>query len=223
MAKCPRVRRLFLAAVLLLPALALADVDPRFARLRDQAESLGSLTTFLDKYIGECASVFSGSSCRANAEEFRGKYSGKKLYMIIGEEAATMVSPGPYQPGTGNYTIHITPLFPGGPYALTQGVPTQTDAEGNPLLSLLRITGTTPAGWNATQFLRLFSDRQVRAQVVFTPQGVWSLPRKKSGGKLYGVSARVEAILLTHARTGDSLGLWLAEQPAASGKKGKKK
>jgi hypothetical protein len=218
------VRRLFLAAVLLLPALALADVDLRFARLRDQAESLGSLTVFLDKYIGECASLFSGSSCRANAEEFRGKYAGKKLYMIIGEDAASMVSPGPYQPGTGNYTIHITPLFPGGPYALTQGVPTQTDAEGTPLLSPLHVSGTVPEGWKATQFLRLFSDRQVRAQVVFTPQGVWSLSRRKSGGKMYGVSARVEAILLTHARTGESLGLWLAEQPgAAGGNKGKKK
>lgn len=216
------MRRLFLATVLLLPALALADVDPRFARLRDQAEPLGSLTSFLDKYIGECASLFSGSSCRASAEAFRGKYEGKRLYMIVGEEAATMVSPGPYQPGKGNYTIHVTPLFPGGDYALTQGAPTQTDAEGTPVLSLVRITGTTPEGWNATSFLRLFSSRQVRAQVVFTPQGVWSLPRKQGGGKQYGVSARLEALLLTHARTGESLGLWVAEEPGA-GKKGRKR
>ena len=212
------MRRLFLAALLLLPTLALADVDARFAQLRDQSEALGSLTTFLDKYIGECAGVFVSPSCRGDAEAFRGKYGGRKLYMIVREEVATMLSAGPYQPGSGNYTIQVVPSFPGGAYALTQGTPTQTDAAGNPLLPLIRLSGTTPEGWAATDFLRLFSTRQLRAQIVFTPQGVWTLPGKK------GVAARVDAILLTHARTGEQLGLWFAEEPAAGGgKKGKKK
>ncbi len=57
--------------------------------------------------------------------------------------------------------------------------------------------------------------------MVFTPQHVWSLPRKKGGGKLYGVGARIEGLLLTHARTGDLLGRWFAEEPASGG--GKKK
>lgn len=218
------MRRLFLAALLLLPTLALADVDARFAQLRDQAEALGSLSTFLDKYIGECAGLLISPSCRSDAEAFRGKYGGRKLYMIVREEVATMLSPGPYQPGSGNYTIQVVPSFPGGPYALTQGTPTQTDSAGNPLLPLIRITGTTPEGWAATDFLRLFSSRQIRAQIVFTPQGVWTLPRK-SGGKAQGVSARVEAILLTYARTGEPLGLWFADGATAGGgaKKGKKK
>ncbi|MCY1077504.1 DUF6066 family protein [Archangium lansingense] len=218
--------RLFLAVLLLLPTLALADVDARFAQLRDQAEALGSLSTFLDKYIGECAGVFVSPTCRKDAEAFRGKYGGRKLYMIVGEDAATMLSPGPYQPGSGNYTIQVIPYFPGSSYALTQGTPTQTDSAGNPLLPLIRISGTTPEGWAAPDFLRLFSGRQIRAQIVFTPQGVWTLPRKR-GGKMQGVAARVEAILLTHSRTGEPLGLWFAEAPAASGgekgKKGKKK
>jgi hypothetical protein len=216
------VRRLILAAaVLLLPSLALADADPRFARLRDQAEPLGGLTIFLEKYVGECSGLFAGSSCRSEAEAFRKQYTGKKLYMIIGEDVATMLSPGPYQPGTGNYTIFVTPFFPASPYALTQGVPTQTDTAGNPLLPLLRIYGTTPEGWNASNLLRLFSTRQIRVQMVFTPQHVWSLPRKKGGGKLYGVGARIEGLLLTHARTGELLGRWFAEEPASGG--GKKK
>ncbi|PTL75720.1 hypothetical protein DAT35_53595 [Vitiosangium sp. GDMCC 1.1324] len=207
---------------MLLPALALADVDPRFARLRDQAEPLGSLQTFLEKYIGECAGVFVSPSCRSDSEAFRAKYGGKKLYMIVGEEAATMLSPGPYQPGSGNYTIEVVPYFPGGSYALTQGTPTQTDSAGNPLLPLIHITGTTPEGWAATDFLRLFSTHQIRAQIVFTPQGMWSLPRKR-GGKASGVAARVEAILLTHARTGEVLGLWFAEEPAGAASGGGKK
>jgi hypothetical protein len=212
------VRRLILAALLLLPTLALADVDRRFAQLRDQAEPLGSLSTFLDKYIGECSGMFVGPSCRGDAEAFRKKYEGKKLYMIIGEEAATMLSPGPYQPGSGNYVIQVTPYFPGGSYALTQGVPSQTDAAGNPLVPYLRISGTTPEGWAATDFMRLFSTHQIRAQIVFTPQGVWSLPRKR-GGKALGVAARVEAILLTHSRTGEPLGLWFSEASTAGNKK----
>ena len=211
------MRRLILAAVLLLPALALADVDPRFARLRDQAEPLGGFSVFLEKYVGECSGLFAGSSCRADAEAFRQRFQGKKLYMIIGEESASMISPGPYQPGSGNYTIFVTPFFPGGPYALTQGVPTQTDTQGNPLLPLIRMTGTTPEGWNASTLLRLFSTRQIRVQMVFTPQEVWALPRKKGGGKMYGVGARIEALLLTHARTGEPLGLWFAEESSASG------
>ncbi|OJT22601.1 hypothetical protein BO221_22835 [Archangium sp. Cb G35] len=224
------MRRLFLTALLLLPTLALADVDARFAQLRDQAEALGSLSSFLDKYIGECAGLFVNPSCKSNAEAFRAKYGGRKLYMIVGEDAATMLTPGPYQPGSGNYTIQVLPYFPGDAYALTQGMPTQTDSAGNPLLPLIRITGTTPEGWAATDFLRLFSSKKIRAQIVFTPQGVWTIPRKQ-GGKAQGVAARIEAILLTFAPTGDPLGLWFADQPTAApkepaskgGKKGKKK
>jgi hypothetical protein len=216
------VRSLFLAALLLLPALAWADVDPRFARLRDKAEPLGGLGTFLDSYIGECRGFFAGASCRTNAEAFRKKHEGKQLYMIIREEAATMLAPGPYQPGAGNYTIHVTPAFSGGAYLLTGGIPVQQDAEGRPVLPLIRIHGTTPSGWNAQEFLRLFSARQLRTQVIFTPQGIWSLPGRE-GRRQYGVDARLDAILVTDARNGKQLGLWLAEPEAAEGKQGKKK
>jgi hypothetical protein len=216
------VRSLLLVALLLLPALARADVDPRFARLRDTAEPLGGLGAFLDSYIGECRGFFAGASCRANAEAFRKKYEGKPLYMIIREEAATMLAPGPYQPGAGNYTIHVTPHFQGGGYVLTGGIPGQQDAEGNPVLPLIRISGTTPPGWNAQEFMKLFSNRQLRAQVVFTPQGIWSLPGKE-GRRRYGVDARLDAILLTDARTGKQMGLWLAEPGRIEEKKGKPK
>ena len=66
-------------------------------------------------------------------------------------------------------------------------------------------------------FARMFSIRGVRAQVVFTPQGVWSLP-KKGGGKNFGVTARIEAILVTEGRTGEQMGLWLNGKDANAGK-----
>ena len=211
------MRRIILAAVLLLPTLALADVDPRFARLRDQAESLGSLTAFLDKYVGECASLFSGPGCRKEAEAFRARYEDKKLYMIVGEAAASMLSPGPYQPASGNYVIQVSPLFTGGSYVLTQGEPRHADVDGRPLMPFLQVTGTTPAGSGAAEFMRLFQQKKIRVQVVFTPQGVWMLPGREGSGKTYGVAAKMEAVLLTNARTGESLGAWFAD-PAPKGK-----
>jgi hypothetical protein len=205
---------------LLLPALAVADVDARFARLRDAAEPLGGLSAFLNRFIGECGDMFASPDCRTKADEFRKNYRGKKLYMIVTEDVATMVSPGWYEPNTGDFVINIVPFFAGGKYALTHGTPKKTDAQGNPIMPLLSVSGTTPMGYNGGMFSRLFSARGVRVQVVFTPLDIWSL-NKPGGGKIFGVSSRMEAILLTEGRTGYELGLWLDGKDANSKKKKK--
>ena len=210
-------RFLAAAVALLLPALALADVDPRFAKLRDESEPLGGLGAFLEKYIGACEGALVDPQCKSQAEAFRKKYQGKRLYMIVTEDDATMLAPGPYSPGTGEYTINITPFFPGGRYALTHGAPKKTDASGNPLLPYLTVTGTLPEGWNGQMFSRMFSMRGMRVQVVFTPQGVWSLP-KKGGGKNHGVTARIEGLLVSEGRTGGQMGLWLNGKDANAAK-----
>ncbi|HVG61008.1 MAG TPA: DUF6066 family protein [Hyalangium sp.] len=214
------MNRCLVIVALLLPALAVADVDPRFARLRDAAEPLGGLSAFLNRYIGECGDMFASPDCRTKADEFRKNYRGKKMYMIVTEDVATMVSPGPYEPNTGNFTIHIVPLFAGGKYGLTHGTPKKTDAQGNPILPLLSVSGTTPQGWNGGMFSRLFSARGVRVQVVFTPLDIWSL-NKPGGGKIFGVSSRIEGILLTEGRTGYELGLWIDGKDANKNKKAK--
>lgn len=211
------MKRLLVTAALLLPALALADVDKRFVSLRDAAEPLGGLSGFLNRYIGECGDMFASADCRTKADEFRKNYKGKKLYMIVTEDVANMVSPGPYQPSTGNFEINILPFFPGGKYALTHGTPKKTDASGNPILPTLSVSGTTPEGFNGGMFTRLFSSKGIRVQVVFTPLDIWSLP-KPGGGKTFGVAARVEAILLTEGRTGEQLGLWLDGKDASKKK-----
>lgn len=206
------IRRL-LCLVLLLPAFAHADVDPRFARLRDTAEPLGGLGAFLERYIGECASLFASSDCRTKADAFRKHYRGKRMYMIVTEEVATMVAPGAYQPNTGHFSVHVTPVFPGGRYTLTDGTPKKTDAEGTPVLPALTVTGTSPRGWNGGVFSRLFSSQGVRVQVIFTPMDIWTLT-KPNGGKTFGVAARIEAVLVTEGRTGQELGLWLEGKDA---------
>jgi len=125
-----RVNRLLLAVTFLLPALAVADVDPRFARLRDNAEPLGSLGTFLDSFIGECSGFFTRSTCSSDAEAFRKRAGGKPHYLILDEkQVAALLSAGPYQPGSGQYSIQVRPAFPGGGYTLTHGLPPQTDVK----------------------------------------------------------------------------------------------
>ncbi len=202
-----------LAALLLLlsplAASAQPEEDPRFTQLRLGAEPVGGLGAFLERYVGECGEPGLGESCREQAKAFRKAHQGKRLYLMVGEDSAGMLSPGAFDASTGELTVNVTPFFPASSYALSHGAPRRTDAKGNPVLALLRAEGQAPDDWMPGTFQRLFQMRGVRAQVVFTPTGVWSLP-KRGGGRSHGVSARVEGILVTVARTGQPLALWLA-------------
>lgn len=203
------MRTAFLA-LLLVPLLAHADVDAKFAQLRDAASPLdGSLSAFLDKFIGECGDAFEGQACKQNATAYRQKTQGRKYYVIVPEDSAFMLRPGPYNLGKGEYTVLVTPFFPGGGYALTQGQPKKLDPQGNPVLPLMVLRGQMPEGWDPMSFQRLFRNRELRVQLVFVPQGVWAMP-KKGGGKLYGVKAKIEGLLVTYARTGDPVGSYYA-------------
>lgn len=200
------MKRALAVAGALIPSLVLADADARFARLRDQAEPVGGLGSFLEKYVGDCEP--GAVECRQVAEAYRRKANGKKFYMIVTEESAGMISMGPYNPA-GEFILNVTPFFGASGSAVTHGAPSRTDAEGNPILPYIRIKGITPEGGNAQSVSRWVSMRALRLQVVFTPQGTWTL-NKKGGGKITGVRARMDAILLTVGRTGEQVGLWLA-------------
>ncbi|HLL52526.1 MAG TPA: DUF6066 family protein [Myxococcaceae bacterium] len=198
------------ALALLVATSAAADVDPAFAKLRDAAEPIGSLGDFLTKYVGECGELLADKKCAEKAKAFRASVAGKKFYMIVSEDSATMVSAGPWDVARGDFTLNLVPFFPAGEYALTDGAPKKTDADGNPILPLIRIPGKAQEGWNQATVGRMVSTRQVRLQVVFTPQDVWTLP-KKGGGKLAGVRAKLNGVLITRGRTGDQMGLWLGK------------
>lgn len=193
------MRTLLLA--LLIPAIALADVDPKFGRLRDQARPLEtSFAAFLDKYVGDCGASFTGS-CKEAAEAFRKTTTGQRFYVIIPEEQVTMLQPGPFIPAKGEYTVLVTPFFAGGGYALTEGAPRHTDMHGNPVLPVIALHGTLPDGWDPVSFQRLFHEHALRLQLIFTPLGTWVLKGRR--GKLHGVRARLDGLLITYARTGD--------------------
>lgn len=198
--------RILVLAALLLPLAASADVDRKFADLRDKAKPLGSLGAFLDKYVGECKDPFAGPECKSNAADFRKKTNGSSYFMIISEDSATMLAAGPYNPNTGEFVINVTPFFGAGGYAITQGAPKRADSNGNPILPYIQVKGRLGEGWNGTRLNSLFMRRGLRVQLVFTPKDVWSLP--KPGGKNYGMAARIDAILIQEGRTGEVLGVW---------------
>ena len=197
-------------SVALVASVAFADVDARFAKLRDSAEALGGLGGFTEKYVGECGSrLLGGAECEKNAEAFRKAATGKKYYMIITEETASLLQMGEVT-GQGEFILNLTPFFAGGEFAVTQGEPKSTDANGNPKMPFIRIPSMMPENWNPAMMARQVAGQQLRLQVVFTPQGTWSLP-KKGGGQIKGIKAKIDGVLVTVGRTGDQVGLWFGK------------
>lgn len=195
-----------LVLALTLPALALAtEPDPRFTKLWGSAESLTGLGSFLEKYVGDCKADEVGAvECRQNAEAFRRKSNGKR--MKITTDDAAVVQMGKEYPD-GEFTLNIVPFFGAGGSAVTHGAPSKADANGNPVLPFLTVKGTAPDGADARMVARMITMRALRLQVIFTPQGMWALNTKN--GKVSGVKARIEAILVSVARTGEPIGLWM--------------
>jgi hypothetical protein len=194
---------------MVISAVAWADADPQFVKLRDQAEPLTSVGGFVDRYVGDCGSrLMGGAECEQNAEIFRRGATGKKFYMIITEDSAGVLQLGEVNIGKGTFTLNLTPFFAGSNSAITHGAPTRTDPHGNPILPFVRIPAVLPEGWNPGLMERQIQARALRLQIVFTPQGLWSL-QKKGGGTIKGVKARLDAVLVTVGRTGEQIGLWV--------------
>ncbi len=196
----------FLRAWILMLSLGAAE-DPGFTRLRQSAEPLSALGAFLDKYIGECHQAI-GSECKNQAARFRSQSNGKSFVITLSDEAVNMVSLGPYQSSKKSFEVRITPFFGAGGYALTQGSPRKTDSQGNPLLPLLVAHATLGEQWSPERFQRLFSNHQLRLEVVFQPHSVWNVSSKR-GGKSLGVSARVQGIQMVESRSGELVAIWL--------------
>ena len=197
--------------LVLIPCVVLADADQRFAKLRDQAEAMGAVSAFVEKYVGDCASrMLGGGECEKNAEIFRQGATGKKFYMIITEETSGVLQMGEVKLNNGNFILNLTPFFAASGSAITHGAPTKTDGDGNPVMPFIRIESQLPEGWNPAMMSRQVGSQALRLQIVFTPQGVWSLP-KKGGGTMKGVKARFDAVLVTVGRSGDQVGIWFAK------------
>jgi hypothetical protein len=200
--------RIALAAVIVvLVSAASAEEEPgqAFERARADAHPTEGLTAFLAKYVGECTEE-SGPQCKKAADEYRRQVKGKRLYLAV-EDPGQMLQVGARGGEEGAFTMHLTPFFPAGGYALTSGAPKRTDGRGNPVMPLMRLAARAPDG-DVDRLERMLSMRQLRVEVVFTPEGTWSLPRKAGGGPIQGVKARLHAVKISLARTGETVAVW---------------
>ncbi|MDX2009522.1 MAG: DUF6066 family protein [Myxococcaceae bacterium] len=100
--------RWLMALVVMMPALALADVDARFAKMRDVAEKIGGLSEFIDNYAGVCGPLMT-AQCEEKRKEFRRGADGKKHYMIVTEDSTNVLSMGDANPITGEFILNMTP------------------------------------------------------------------------------------------------------------------
>lgn len=196
-------------AWILIQSLGTAIDGTAFERIQRSAEPLPGLGTFLEKYVGECAGAV-GPNCRSRSADFRNKANGHRYHLVIAEEAVNMLSPGRYDAARDDFEIKITPFFGAGSYAVTQGTPKKTDGQGNPLMPLIVAHAKLLNRWTPERFARMFSSQELRVEVVFTPRGPWILPRK-GGGKIHGINAQVEAIMVVVSRSGEALAIWTAK------------
>lgn len=202
-----RVERLAMGAVLLAAGSTLAETGKGFAQWRDKSQPVESLSQFLSDFIGSCDSdPLSNKECLSKVEAFRKQSMGKVYYVILGEDAQKMVSPKGFNPMTHEQEFAVTPFFEGSGFALTQGQPQHTDADGNPVVPLMRLTNKFGDGVTHEMIEHEFATGGVKVQLVFRPTGVWRLPRKDKKGSFYqGVKSQFLAIRLSDTRSGNEI------------------
>ena len=117
--------------LVLVPAIALGE--GRFDELRKEAQPFdGGLGEFLELYLGDCGTASSTANCRNRSREFQSQTKGKRFYALVREDEAGMVGMSESTRAGGDFTIEVTPFFPGAEHALTNAVPKKTDPKGNP-------------------------------------------------------------------------------------------
>ncbi len=192
-------------SVAILPQPARAEAPPAFARLRDAAQPVESLSAFLSRFVGTCTDIEERQTCLANAKKARNELLGKSFYVILDRESVKMFRGGAFNPANREYTIEMTPFFDGGGIGLTNGEPKGQDAEGRPRIQIEPIRTTLRPDQLPMDMERLFRTQNVKVHLVFKPLGTWTL--SKGGTKLEGVKARFQAVRLTYARNGDELAM----------------
>lgn len=198
------MRRGLAGLLLLLPCLALAE--DRFDALRAQARPYdGGLGQFLEEYLGDCGE---NPNCRSHTRDFQAQSKGERFYALVREDEAAMLGMSERPTGGGEYTVEVTPFFPGNEHALTNATPKKTDPKGNPILPVLMLPGQLPDGETVDSVARMFKNRGVRLELLFRPEEPWALP-KKGGGKLIGLRAKLDAMRVT-TRAGAVLAIWVA-------------
>jgi len=203
---------LFIAA-LLIPGAAQAAPPAAFAQLRDRAQALPGLSTFLSSFIGDCGfNPLGGGACKKKVEAFRRGALGKTYQVILDDDAQRLVQPRGFSPSTHEMEFALTPYFEAAGFALTHGQPHKLNAQGSPVIPLIRMNSILGDAVTPMMVDRVFRTGDVRMQIVFKPLGIWKLPRKdKRGAFVEGVKAQILAVRLTEARTGSTIAYWVSK------------
>lgn len=195
-----------LALLLVLPMVAAADPDPRFAALQKRSEPLGGLGVFLDKYVGGCDDLLAQAECEANAKSYRKEVARKRFYMLR-DDARDHLTLGEYDPDSGELLVLLTPIFGANGFALTSGTPSRLDANGNPMMKLVKLKGSTTQGFSKDQLERLFRRGEFQLELIFSPVKPWALRRGKN--TVQGVQAKILGVAVVHSRTGETIAAWI--------------
>lgn len=203
-----RVARVVWVMAVVVAGGANAEEDARFTKAKEGAEPLASLGAFLDKYLTDCGpNSAEAQECKRNAEAFRKQVNGKKQYTVVSEESAQLQVA---DVRGDSFTFNLTPFFGASNSAITLGAPSRSDANGNPVMPFLAIDGKSPDAMSPQMIGRMAGARGLRVEVIFVPQGTWTLPGKKGAKAAIGVKTKFEAVRITVARTGEELGTWFA-------------
>jgi hypothetical protein len=189
-----------LLVLLAAPAVSSAE-DARFDALRERAEAVSSLETFLSRYVGRCTDPYERRTCEANVASARRTVAGKTFTVRV-TDAATLVRAELRGDG---FLILLTPFVDGGGFALTHGAPARQDAAGHPLIGFISIAGKLPPGMMDLEFQSPFRTGAVELEIVFRPERTWKLKRRGESGFYEGVAARFLGVRLVDTRTGNEI------------------
>ena len=206
-----RLLGLSVVLALLAPGMASAEAGRAFAQVRDKAQPLESLASFLSSFVGDCGSdPIDGAECKKKVDAYRKEALGKSYYVILGDEAQRLIEQKGFSPQTHEMEFALTPFFESAGLALTHGQPTKLDNEGRPVIPLIRMVSTLPESVMPMDVDRTFRTGNVRMQIVFKPLGLWKLPRHdKKGAFVEGVKGQLLGVRLSESRTGTDLASWV--------------
>ena len=195
------------AVAVMASSLAQAEAGKDFATWRDKAQPVESLSQFLSDFIGSCDSdPMNNKECLGKVEAFRKKSMGQVFYVILGEDAQKMIEPKGFNPRTHEQEFALTPFFEGSGFALTEGQPQHSDAEGHPIVPLMRMNTKFNESITHEKIVHEFGTGNVKVQLVFKPTGVWRLPRKDKPHAFYeGVKSQFLAVRLSDTRSGTEI------------------
>lgn len=185
-----------LRAALALPCAVLA-AEP-FEALRARAEPITDLAPFVERYVGRCASAADRPGCERARAAARRTVDGRLFLVVLTERLGDLLR---VERRGGRELVQLTPFVDAGGLGLTDGEP-RPGPGGRHAVRLLTLTVAPGAAEGLAAALRT---GRAELEILFRPEGAWSLARRGEAGADEGMRARFAAVRLVDGRTGAEL------------------